>query len=132
MAMPACLRPPMEDKYNPKAFHVDYFIVGRIRSSKLEEAVFFKVNVFSINRALVDQQLKLRILDSLHFEIKYQLGGKEYTRQGVFDAEVREMDFHLLVQKVYKTSLVKDEAIRNMAFLFQVQPAGNRSSGKSD
>jgi tyrosine-protein kinase Etk/Wzc len=101
-------------------FDVAYFLVGRIRTSEIFEGIPFKVKVYNINPGLLEQQFRFKILDLEHYELYYLKGEKEEKKIGVFNKELTDTDFHLLISgsELMTKNSVND--IKMLDYLIQV------------
>jgi capsular exopolysaccharide synthesis family protein len=101
-------------------FDVSYFLVGRIRTSEMFEGIPFKVKSFNINPALFEQQMRFKILDLEHYELYYLKAGKEEKRSGLFNKELTETDFHLLVTRGDLMTKNSIDEIKILEYLVQI------------
>jgi hypothetical protein len=99
---------------------VSYFIVGRIRTSPLDDGAPFKVQVIRVNGKLLGQSIGFKIVDLQHYKITYTLGDKEIAVDGSFGVELSNPDLKLVIQK--ESSLVEKnlDALKTIVFQFVI------------
>jgi tyrosine-protein kinase Etk/Wzc len=101
-------------------FNVSYFLVGRIRTSEFFDGNPFKVNIYNLNPALYEQQMQFKILDLDHFQLIYLKGGKEEKKIGIFNKEITETDFHLLISRCAMMTASSIDELKTLNYLIQI------------
>jgi hypothetical protein len=78
---------------------VSYYIVGRIRNTKIETNIPFKVNMIDLDSELYDKEIVLNIEDTIHYNIVYLKGDTETKIPGCFEEYSVGTDIALQVSK---------------------------------
>lgn len=78
-----------------------YFIVGRIKKVEVFESIPFKSTFNVINPQIYEKPIAVSILDKDHYEVTYEINGKEFVYQYPFNEEVRNAEFSLRLDKRY-------------------------------
>lgn len=78
---------------------VSYYIIGRLKTSEVYQAMPFHIDVHYMNTGLYEQPVKFRILDKNTFRISYELEGKNYEGDYAFDSNVRDNNMFIRVSK---------------------------------
>jgi len=101
-------------------FDVSYFIVGRIRTVELADGMPFKVKMYSLNSALYEQQIKLKILDVNRFEISYKKNGLEIKKTGLFNTDFVDTDFRLRINSTQFLNISSISGLHIVEYMFQI------------
>ena len=78
---------------------ISYFIVGKVRTTEQFNGMPFTVIVNSINPNYYERVFDLDVVDYNHYEINYELDGKNKVIKGEFDKELVDLDFRITIQR---------------------------------
>ncbi len=105
---------------------VSYFIVGRLKTKEVYQAMPFEVIVSSLNAELYEQKIKFKIIGNKQFQITYKKSNKEVVKVFPFDKKIVDVDFIITVKK--SNTIINDKTIASldeMDYLFQIHPIEN-------
>jgi capsular exopolysaccharide synthesis family protein len=77
---------------------VSYYIVGRIKTTEIYNAIPYEVNVLAINSRFYEREMDFQVLDEHTYQIELNINGEKITKKGFFDKEYIDSDVKLLVK----------------------------------
>jgi tyrosine-protein kinase Etk/Wzc len=98
---------------------VSYFIIGRLKTTEVYQAMPFEVFVSRLNPVLYERDIQLKILNEKEFQLSYKKNKEEIKKTFSFDKEIVEPDFILSVKK---NNNINDKTILNLDEIdYQIQ-----------
>jgi capsular exopolysaccharide synthesis family protein len=104
---------------------ISYFIVGRLKTKEVYQAIPFEVMVNSLNTELYEQKMNLKILNGKEVQITYKKNNKEIVRIFPFDKKIVDIDFIITIKK---NDIINDKTILTldeMDYLVQIHDIDN-------
>src|SRR3972149_372311 len=99
---------------------VSYYIQGRVRVTEVYEGNPFNVSVLKINSAFYEKDFKFKIISENKFEVSYEKGEKQISKQYFFDKEIIEPDFRLLIRKKNEINKKTIKTLGSIDYFFKV------------
>lgn len=115
----------IEESIDKMNLEVSYFIVGRIRTTEVYDAIPFKVTPVSINRDLYEQQIDIRILSEEDYEVSYVKGKENAKIKCKFNVECIEPDFVIKIEKTNAFNPLLINELKNIQYQFQIHSKQN-------
>lgn len=99
---------------------VSYFLVGRVRTTEQFLGMPFEVNIKTINPALYESFIDVKILNFDSYELKYTLNNTEFKKQGRFNEDLVDIDLSIKINR--ESNFVRNaaEQISKMEYRIKV------------
>ena len=106
------------DKLN---INISYFIEGRLRTVEVYSGMPFKIELYYINPAFYESEIRLNILDKSHFRISFLKNDKTFSQEGTFgdDFICTEMKLHISANKSMLNQANINE-MQDVNYLFRI------------
>jgi tyrosine-protein kinase Etk/Wzc len=78
---------------------VSYYIVGRLKTTEVYQAVPFEVQVNTISPFLYEKEIKFNFVDENQFQLTYAKGEQSVTKTFPFDKPIEDPDLFITVKK---------------------------------
>ncbi len=92
-------------------FDVSYFIVGRLKTTEVFDAMPFVVSAQVLDYSLFESDFKLKIINEKQYEISYSKEGSTIVKKGNFSEPIQETDFFITIKK---NELLNNETINSL------------------
>ncbi|MCW3110754.1 MAG: hypothetical protein JWQ09_5260, partial [Segetibacter sp.] len=106
-------------------FEVSYFIVGRLKTTEVYQAMPFDLKVNHISSNLYEQNIKIKILNSSTFQMTFLKDGKEIMKTLPFDKDIIDSEF---IIRMNKDPNINDETIlslKEIDYLLKIHSTDN-------
>ena len=77
---------------------VSYFIVGRIKTTEVYEAMPFSIEILKINPKYYEQVIGFKVLSEKKYQLKINTKEEEVIKEGFFGKELIDLDFKILIK----------------------------------
>jgi hypothetical protein len=103
---------------------ISYFLMGRIHETELQDGIPYLVTVLAFNPNLLEQMIRIQVIDSAKFELVFQLGKeedkREYRTPGTFGEILTTRGYSLIISKSNIITPEVYNAIKQMNYSFQL------------
>ena len=103
---------------------VSYFIIGRIKTTEVYEAMPFSVEVLNINSDYYEQNIGFKILSLDKYQLTFTRNNEEVVKEAFFNKEFIDPDFRLMI----KNNAATKEGLavfKTIEYSFQVHELSN-------
>ena len=101
-------------------FNISYYIVGRIKTTEVFDAMPFEVSIQMNNYSLYETDFKLRIINDKQFELSYSKENKIISLNGNFNEPIKEVDFFITIKRNELLNVETLEDLRQINYVFRV------------
>lgn len=99
---------------------VSYFIVGKVRTTEQFGGMPFSVKINNINSSLYEYPFDFKIIDNNKYELIYSKGDEKVIKTGLFDKELIDLDFNIVVSKNLTSGQGKMETFKDIFYQFVI------------
>ena len=101
-------------------YEVAYYIVGRIKTAKIESGIPVEIKIREIEWSLLGSEIAFKIVDAGHFKIFYTKDGKRIKSEGTFGDNCKQKDIEMVVIKTDEFDKQNLASLSSTNYMFSV------------